>query len=73
MDTVTILGVADRVVSTRPSEAWVARGLASCTSLAPAQERLESQVYSDSHVLQHLGVYLSKGRALSLEGRESGV
>ena len=58
MDTVTVLGVADRVVSTLASEAWVAWSVASLTSLAPTEERLESQVYSDSHILQHLGVYL---------------
>ena len=70
MDTIAVLGVADRVVPTRPSEAGVAWTL---TSLAPAEERLESQVYSDSHILQHLGVYLPECGVLFLEGRKSGV
>ena len=70
MDTVTVLGVADRVVPTSPSEAGVAWTLA---GIAPAEEGLESQVYSDSHILQHLGVYLSKRGMLSLEGREGSL
>ena len=72
MDTIAVLGVgvADRGVPTRPSEAWVARTL---TSLAPTEERLESQVNSDSHILQHLGVYLPECGVLSLEGREGSL
>jgi len=66
MDTVTVLGVAERVVPTRTSEAGVARSLA---GLAPTEESFESQVNSDSHILQHLGVDLPECGALSLEGR----
>ena len=72
MDTIAVLGVgvAERVVPTRPSEAGVARSLA---GLAPTEERLESQVNSDSHILQHLGVHLPEWGVLSLEGREGSL
>ena len=73
MDTVTVLGVADRVVSTLASETGVAWSVASLTSLAPTEERLESQVYSDSHILQHLGVYLPEWGVLFLEGRKGSL
>ena len=70
MDTIAVLGVADGVVPTRTSEAGVAWSLA---SLAPAEVRLESQVYSGSHILQHLGVYLPECGVLFLEGRKGSV
>ena len=65
MDTIAVLGVAERVVPTLTPETGVAWTL---TSLAPAEERLESQVNSDSHILQHLGVHLPKGGCSFLRG-----
>ena len=70
VSTVTILGIADRVVSTLTPEAGVAW---TSTGFHPAEERLESHLYTSSHVLQHLGVYLSKGGVLLLELREGSV
>jgi len=64
------LRIRETVVAVRAAKAWIARFL---SGFAPAEERLESEVYADGDILKDLRVYFSKRGVRFLDSGEAAL